>query len=160
MNSEEFEAVLAHLKEVTTSIGSTDGHTSDVAALKRIGHALDKHRLEMEAAETGKPEPTCPGALIPYDVDELSGRLDAIEERLNGELGEPGITETVSNLDQAGVTVHRCLRAHVNRFEAIEKRYGTIAARVDEIQGAYKTHMEGLHKELSIFSDAKPVDAR
>lgn len=148
MNAEEFGTVT---KGIAAAI--VDGSPGIVLeTLKDVYIELDQHRQQMEAAERkpvtagqirdaelstptteiGKAQATpeletmfggvLRGSGLAPDVD-YSGRLDAIEKRLDG---EHGIGERVSNLDQAAVTAHTRLGAHVGRFETIEKRLGEI----------------------------------
>ena len=79
MKLEEFGMVLQALERTTSGIcgllvASGKGHA--VLELENIWRNLDKHRLEMEAAEHGEPMPDGPG------LDGPEARLDAIENRL------------------------------------------------------------------------------
>lgn len=89
-------------------------------------------------------------------LNQIWSELD--DHRLEMEAAEAKPAQTLEDVAQ-GVLRNSGLAPEVDysgRFDAIEKRLGEIETFAKRTRQVYVAHMDGLHKELSVFLDVHP----
>lgn len=152
MNAEEFRETLERLREAATSIDSR--HTSgefaykvDVEQLSEIWQELDKHRLEMEAAD---PIVCCCECDVKFNWPGDNVLCPACTGKARTKIAIDAFTRGIADESKADKL------ASSSRFDAIDKRLGEIARAVDTVVGAYVDHMKTLHGidiELTLLAE-------
>lgn len=157
MNAEESVPVL---KDIADAIAD-GGPRTMLETLKDVYVELDQHRLAMEEAAETSPakcdscgvelcghgrlvcpacceaaEPTCPGALIPYDVDKLPDRLDATDKRIDTIRNDFRAALDFTVVDSYAYNVNERLNVQREKWEQYNKRIVSIEKRLAKIERA------------------------